>query len=235
MKTIILILFLFGTSFSFGQYKRMSIGYEYCFFETGKTGNYNSSFNRLNLNSLTVQYNFKKIVSLKSGIGFERYDFKLSKEVDISGVNSYHRRDYIDINSKFIVVPMLLKATFGRNFSFYVNICFNTSFSLKSPYWGEALETATGLYKYYDISGEVQASRKIELNLVQGFGFSTQIKERVSIYADFKMIVRNDKVKNPPYYDFRNYCGVLLNAGITYQFNFSKKSDYKFSSYRIGT
>ncbi len=226
---IISLFFLIVSLHSFGQYKRMSIGAEYGFTIIPKD---NYGFKLFSLTGLSAQYNFKKICSIRSGFSFERNNF--SKRIHSPNGEYPPHYDDLTVDSRFMNVPVILKATIGRRLNFFVNAGLNASFSLKSSYSAHIVTYLPGSPQVSDVSGTITADRKVNFTFVFGAGFSSTIKKRLTIYTEFRGMLRNGPLTNPPFYSFHNYYGVVLISGIAYQFNFSKKSDYAFSSYKIG-
>lgn len=225
---IISLFFLIVSLHTFGQYKRMSIGAEYGFTYIPK---YNSSVKLFILSGLSAQYNLRKICSIRSGFSFEKYNFNQIFSNTSNTIVSDHR---LDVDARFINIPLMLKATLvGKIISFYSNAGINTSISLKSNYFDDITIYNPSIH-FLKESGQTTAERKVNFTFVFGAGLSSTIKKRLTIYTEFRGMLQNAPIKNPPLYSFHNYYGVVLISGIAYQFNFSKKSDYAFSSYKIG-
>lgn len=69
---------------------------------------------------LSLQYNFPKVISLKTGLYFEQKGFKTGGEVtDASGqtAGKFHTKHTLD----YISLPLLMRATFGKKINCFVN------------------------------------------------------------------------------------------------------------------
>lgn len=86
---------------------------------------------------LSFQYNFTSILSIRSGLTLERKGTTAENVIipDTSG-NNFMKSD-IRLRSDYLIVPILVGATYGKKVNFFVNA---------GPYLGYLLRTT---YTYY--------------------------------------------------------------------------------------
>lgn len=228
MKIISLIIFLFGSySLVQGQYKNMTVGV------FGGTHNFKSNYFNT---GLSVQYNFKKAISINSGLSYERMTAKTASfnEFGSNGFTYYHTNWKIP----YIQVPLNVRATFGRKVCFYFELGVAYSFFNRI--------TAEVVSSYIYNSPEPQSSTVLfehdKTNLFMftlGGGVGIPIADKLLIqFSVRRSMMRNEfSFSDDIFYNyFRStpgFCGVKFMLGIAYQFNFSKKREYPIERFKI--
>jgi len=188
-RAIVLILLVLTFCKSFGQTNKFESGIEGSPSLIMLKGNDFVDFR----NSATIgfsgrlffQYNFKKIISLRTNLAFERKG---------SLVNSWAFNEYgdpigrVQTNSKFdyLTIPLLVRATFGKRVLFFVNA---------GPYLGYLLKQAdvskgenvpktrndnTSSFKRFDFG--VSAGFGLLVPIEQNFALSFEARDNVGFY-----------------------------------------------------
>jgi hypothetical protein len=131
---------------------------------------------------LFFQYNFKKVVSLRTNIAFERkgagyvFDFQ-------SAVVNGNVLGEITTNGNFdyLTLPILVRATFGKKIQFFVNA---------GPYFGYLIKQ-TGVSKGDNIptkkTDNTSFNKRFDTGISTGLGLSVPIKTKFA----FSFEVRN--------------------------------------------
>ena len=218
---ISLFILLFQTN-SFAQYKRMSVGL------TAGTNNFSCNYAAY---GVTVQYNFKKVFSLCTGLTSEESVFNLRYYFNTMGPIREYDNQY---KPKYIGIPLLLKASFGKKRFFFVNIGINYNNEVKSNYTSNVNYTDNSFYEDYTVQGKVIIGNASDLKFVYGFGVSIPIIKRVLVSFEARGTLARDRsypTDGTELGDYHCFYGNKLFASIAYQFNWSKKSDYTFKSY----
>jgi hypothetical protein len=130
---------------------------------------------------LFFQYNFKKVVSLRTNIAFERKGSVLtSQTTDIIGnplgeVNTHTNFDYLTL-------PILVRATFGKKVQFLVNAGPYFGYLIKQTFVikGDNIPTTTSDNTFHD--------KRFDTGISTGLGLSVPIKTKFA----FSFEVRNN-------------------------------------------
>jgi len=227
LKLLFSLLFLIGIqSVSFAQYKRMSVGL------TTGTNNFSNNYNSY---GMSLQYNFKKIFSIKTC-----YDYGKSKAYcdyfwDLSPMRTYS----YDINSRYHDVSFFGRATFGRKICVLLDAGILMSYAANSKY------TYTIDYMDHDMIDVIEyridkIGIKKALGIIGGVGVLFPIKNKVFLSFEMRHDFLNDRYDNSyqnnglhyEYYsDVHSFKGTKFFLELSYQFNWSKKSNYTFTTY----
>ena len=130
---------------------------------------------------LFFQYNFKKVVSLRTNIAFERKGSVLtSQTTDINGnpLGEFTTHTNFD----YLTLPILVRATFGKKVQFFVNA---------GPYFGYLIKQ-TFVSKGGNIptttSDNTFSDKRFDTGISTGLGLSVPIKTKFA----FSFEVRNN-------------------------------------------
>jgi hypothetical protein len=130
---------------------------------------------------LFFQYNFKKIVSLRTNIAFERKGSVLSSQAtDINGNPLGEFTTYT--NFDYLTLPILVRATFGKKVEFFVNA---------GPYFGYLIKqtfVSKGENFPTTISDNKSLDKQFDTGITTGLGLSVPIKTKFS----FSFEIRNN-------------------------------------------
>ncbi len=222
MKIISLIIFLFGSySFVHGQYKNMTVGV------FGGTHNFKSNYFNT---GLSVQYNFRKAISINSGLSYERMTFETSeKDLYAYTGTSFHANWTIP----YVQIPLNVRATFGRKFCVFFEFGGAYTFfeKITSEYiYSNSLTANTFKYEH----------EKINLfMLTLGGGICVPLTDNLLIQFTAKRsllsydylsgydYISSSVVKTP------GFINIKYMLGIAYQFNFKKKKEYPIDRLKI--
>jgi len=115
---------------------------------------------------LFFQYNFPKIVSIRTGIAYERKGGK-----GISEYYYYHSQAGEEIkirdNYDYLTFPLLVRATFGKKFQFFVNVGTYFSYLIKCTHVNLLVNVNTIDYTSYH--------KRFDTGISTGLGFSVPI------------------------------------------------------------
>jgi hypothetical protein len=179
------LLFLTIGETSFGQTNKFDIGVEGSPTLTFLRGNaFIDKYHKSTMGftgGLSFQYNFKKIISLRTNIAFERKGSVLtSQTTDIIG----NPLGEITTNTNFdyLTFPILVRATFGKKIQYFVNA---------GPYFGYLIKQ-TFVSKRDNIppiiSDNTSLDKRFDTGISTGLGFSVPIKTKFA----FSFEVRNN-------------------------------------------
>jgi len=133
------------------------------------------------LGGLFFQYNFKKVVSLRTNIAFERKGSILSSQTtDING----NPLGEITINTNFdyLTFPILVRATFGKKVQYFINVGPYFGYLIKQTFVskGDNIPTTT--------SDNTSLDKRFDIGISTGLGLSVPIKTKFA----FSFEVRNN-------------------------------------------
>lgn len=224
MKNSIILLFLLVSVTAAAQYKHFTAS------TFGATNNFDSH-HYYSSPGIGLQFNFKKVFSLFTGLSRERIKQEHSEFNDLQFYysTSSHTMTYLNI-------PLAVKASFGRKVLFFVEAGVLFHWKHKaivggySTKWGQPEDTT-----YYDYEYLPQQIRTILPYAGAGLivpvyqDFSIQLNVRRSIY-------REEDYSNEDHFSFNNtqgFAGFTYNLGITYSFNIKKDSKYTFTTHYL--
>jgi hypothetical protein len=123
---------------------------------------------------LFVQYNFKKIFSLRTGGYYDQKgsSFKIQLTDQYGNPGALRGKEYFD----YLTIPVLLRATFGKRINYFINA---------GPYVGILLkqtthEDAFNALQENNFDGS-QYYHKADFGLSGGLGFSYSVQQNFSI------------------------------------------------------
>ena len=147
---------------------------------------------------LFFQYNFKKVVSLRTNIAFERKGSVFTEQsTDING----NPLGKINTNTNFdyLTFPILVRATFGKRVQYFINA---------GPYFGYLIKQAsvikgdnvptitidnTLLDKRFDIG--ISAGLGLSLPVKTKFAFSFEVRNNLGLYKVSEVPINNGTIK----------------------------------------
>ena len=226
---LLTLIFIAINFYSFGQYKNFSVG-----FGAG-TAIVPKEYTTLNL---SLQYNFRRIFSIRTGVESEKTYAVVDNFWDLPPSFNSH----LDVQNKYFNTPLSLRASFGKKVLIFTDLGIVSSFGRKSKYtnnidyWDHNTEDIT-------VSGKDLFGIKSEKMIFISLGILIPVNERlnISLLTKKNALGAGTTVYNTFdafHYEYskniHHFYGMNFSIDIAYQFNFSKKSDYKFSSYRLG-
>lgn len=129
----------------------------------------------------SFQYNFQKVISLRTNIAFERKGSVLtSPVVDILGNSLGEASTYS--NFEYLTLPILVRATFGKKIQFFVNA---------GPYFGYLIQqnfVTKGKNLPTTKSEDKSIVKQFDTGISTGVGISVPIKTKFA----FSFEVRNN-------------------------------------------
>jgi hypothetical protein len=130
---------------------------------------------------LTFQYNLSKIFSFKTGISYDRKGWgQLITITDNQGNNSY--KTTAKFNFDYIIVPLLIKASFGNKIKYFVNT---------GPYFGYLINSSrfiSGEGFRPDKNNDIDEGEllKSDFGLSTGLGLCYPINEKFNISLEIR-------------------------------------------------
>lgn len=228
LSKLIPLLFLIVSLHSSAQYKRMSVGLSVGTFDFSKT--YVST-------DLVVQYNFKKIFSVRTGVGIEQGKFLTQDFYDLGQIHY----TYSQVTAKTLTVPLLFKATFGKKVYLYVMGGVQLYYNKKKHAVvthdypsNSSTQDYTEEVDYYSADWGI-SNRAIQP--MYGGGVNVPLSKQWNIFAEFKKNVFKSPNSDPSEYgltillNYKYFSNFRFMIGATYQFNFSKKSTFTFTTF----
>lgn len=144
---------------------------------------------------LFFQYNFKKIVSLRTNIAYERKGSVLTAQAtDING-NPFGEIT-INTNFDYLTLPILVRATFGKKVQFFVNAGPYFGYLIKQTFVskGDNIPTTTSdntsLDKRFDTG--VSTGLGLSVPIKTKFAFSFEIRNNLGLYNTSAVPVANN-------------------------------------------
>jgi hypothetical protein len=144
---------------------------------------------------LFFQYNFKKIISLRTNTAFERKGSVLTfQATDILG----NPIGEITTNTNFdyLTLPILVRATFGKKIQYFVNAGPYFGYLIKQTFIskGDNIPTTTddntSLYKRFDIG--ISTGFGLSVPIKTKFAFSFEVRNNLGLYNTSDVPVIND-------------------------------------------
>lgn len=236
LKNIIFLLLYCVPFLSFSQYKRFGLsssisalrGKNNYFLTQGYAYRSYLSYD------ISFQYNFKKLISLNTGVFFENKkndDYQTySYFNDSLGYTSYYRVFSL-FTYNHVTIPISIQLTFGEKFFIGPNFGFQYS-QLLSPVKVNEKYYKTDTY-YYD-EYYANENKEIEVNNFRriypqvGFLVGYSLNNRININLNVKSIINIYSYSN---YDV--YQGARFYLGMMYKFNSKKNANFIFSSYKL--
>jgi len=186
---------------------------------------------------LVVQYNFKKIFSVRTGVGIEQGKFLTQDFYDLGQIHY----TYSQVTAKTLTVPLLFKATFGKKVYLYVmggvQLYYNKKKHAIVTYdypSNASTQDYTEEVDYYNSDYE-KTNRSIQL--VYGGGVNVPLSKQWNIFAEFKKNVFKSPYSDPSEYgltillNYKYFSNFRFMIGAMYQLNYKKKSEFTFTTY----
>lgn len=199
------------------QTNKIDIGTEAGFSLASLRGNENiDNYNDTRIGysgGLFVQYNFRKIISVRTGGYFERKGSSTDiLFTDISGniigtVKGKHNFDYL-------AVPLLIRATFGQKLNYFVNAGPYVGFLMKKTEYTEAFQNIPET-----TSDQTDIYKKTETGLSFGLGLSYTLKEKFALSFELRNNLGLTDTSDLPVINN----GVIKTNAINFLFGFSYK------------
>lgn len=220
---------LIGLNFSaIGQYRNFAVGV------IAGTNRFKDNFY---MGGISTQYNFKKVFSIYTDVTIEkRKQSEMSEftKQDSTDFTHYYR-GFDSTISERLSIPFLLKMTFGKRLLFVTSIGVNYSMLLRSPWYYhveyDILYDGDQENPLNEVNTTIATGIDPEINLIYGLGCAYSMNNRFLISVDargfFPLTSPNDRNQSSSYNKIR------LTAGVSYQFNRSKKSTYTFTTYSL--
>jgi len=124
---------------------------------------------------LTFQYNFPKIVSLRTNVSFERKGAITKSNFTDSNGNPIGEFT-IRTNFEYLTLPILARVSFGKKFKFFANLGPYFGFLIKQTFVTEGTEQFPG-----GTSDNTENDKRFDAGLSGGIGGSATVKGRFII------------------------------------------------------
>ena len=184
LRNLILITLIFSSSFIFGQINKMEIGLEMgpslkTLYGNDVIENYNDlSFGFSS--GLTFQYNFPKLVSIRTNISFERKGLT-AKGISTDKYGNEIGEGTIHVNFDYLTMPILGRLTFGKKINYFVNA---------GPYLGYLIKQndvteAIGEYPKSETDNTDNFER-LDFGITAGLGISFPISSKIFISFEIR-------------------------------------------------
>jgi len=173
---------------------------------------------------LVFQYNFPKVLSLRTGIMYELKGTSFPLDSASIAANPSAAHDALE-QIDYLTVPLLLRATFGDKINFYVNV---------GPYWAlllkrvQVLEAAANngygggsSDKEIDLTDNTE---KTDFGISAGVGASAVFNERIVISLEVRDNLGMTDIA-PQAYELKTRT-ILILAGVAFKFG-SRENDAK--------
>jgi len=224
MKNYLLFLFLLCSISANCQYQRFSIG--------AMAGMSNASIGyEYTCIGTEVQYNFKRTFSIVSGIGLEQGQFRIS---------DFHEFPYpihyddalVDFNNWN--VPLMCRATFGKKRVFlYVQGGLQFYGTPKAE--GDVIRSYSSSSGYPDehFSRTYTMQSAPSFDLVYGGGLTVSISKNINFFTEFRdnpFKQFSPTSEENGLLSYSHFTGGRFLAGLSWQFNARKDSEYNVSN-----
>ena len=144
----------------------------------------------------SFQYNFSRLLAIRTDIIFERRVIKGKDEVtftdefgNVIGTGTFYN------HYNYLVLPILLRTSFGNHLRFFANAGPYIGLLLKGKFFSEI--TITG----EQTSGTLEDAKKIDLGLSTGIGLSLPLSEHIAIAFEARNNLGVLPVNNKEYGD----------------------------------
>lgn len=216
LKSILIGLLIICTSVLYGQTNKITLG-----LESGPSLRTLRGDNFFEIRDLTTsyslgvsyQYNFSELLSLRTGISFERKGKKTSS-IEYNWMYGSSSEVSYEVNIDYLTIPLLARFTFGDKFKYFVNA---------GPYIADILiakGTSTANYTFGDNSTVLTNHyRAIDLGFIAGFGMSYTIKDNFLVSLELRNNFGLLDINSPNYsYEVptRTFSSILL-VGVAYK------------------
>ncbi|MFN8713560.1 MAG: porin family protein [Bacteroidota bacterium] len=162
---------------------------------------------------LFVQYNFRKIISVRTGGYYERKGSSLEfLFTDINGtiIGTFKGKE----NFNYLTVPLLVRATFGQKLNYFVNAGPYIGFLMKKTEYTEAFQSIPEI-----TSDQTDLFKKTETGLSFGIGVSYTLKEKFALSFEARNNLGLTDTSDLPVINN----GVIKTNAVNFLFGFSYK------------
>ncbi len=179
LRTLILIVVLFCSSLLFGQTNKINVGLEIGPSLRSLRGNDFLKNNEISFGfsgGLTFQYNFTKLLSLRTNISFERKG--LTKK--IQATDEFGKpigETTIQSNFDYLTIPLLARFTFGKKIHFFVNA---------GPFMGYLLKQKEVVEAFEDYTDNTDDFKRLDFGITTGLGMSFPIQDKLLLTIEIR-------------------------------------------------
>jgi opacity protein-like surface antigen len=173
---------------------------------------------------IAFQYNFPKVLSLRTGVMYELTGASSDIYFTDNNGNITDKVKQLD-NIDYLVVPLLLRATFGDKLNFFVNA---------GPYWAALLKRKWVFDHAVRFNGiptdefdETDHTEKTDFGIAAGIGASAVFNERIVISLEVRDNLGMTTINiAPPTFEHLQTRTILVLAGVAFKFG-SRENDTK--------
>ena len=142
---------------------------------------------------VTLQYNFPKIVSLRTNVSYVKKGHKL--KIETTDAQGQPLGDLLigEASFDYLTLPILARVSFGKKFKFFANI---------GPYFGFLINYAEKRYSFFLEESNVDDFKRFDTGITGGIGVSLTVKDRfivslearhnLGLYNISKQTINND-------------------------------------------
>lgn len=165
---------------------------------------------------LAFQYNFPKVLSLRTGIMYELKGTFFPTDSASAAANPSATVDALQ-QIDYLTVPLLLRATFGNKINFFIN---------GGPYWAMLLKRTLIFEAAANYAGEevdlTDDTEKTEFGISAGLGVSAVFNERIVISIEGRNNLGMTDISSGS--DELKTRTILILAGVAFKFG-SREND----------
>ncbi|MBI9039206.1 MAG: PorT family protein [Bacteroidales bacterium] len=194
LRNLVLIILISSSSLIFGQTNKFEVGLEMGPSLKSLYGN-DALANDVSigfLGGLTFQYNFSKLVSIRTNISFERKGLTTkSIAIDVNGnvigeIKFHSNFDYLS-------VPLLCRFTIGKEINFFANAGPYLSYLIKQ----QDKSNAIGEYPETKIDN-THNFKRLDFGLTYGLGMIFPIREKLLLSAEIRNNIGLSNISSLP-------------------------------------
>lgn len=183
LKSFFIGLVIFTTGMAYGQTSSVEIGIEAGPSLISLKGNDAiDNYHKATIGfsaGLLLQYNFKKIISLRTNIAYERKGSIVKSEATNIYGNSLGEMT-TNINFDYLTLPILVRATFGESVQYFVNA---------GPYFGYLTKQTFERKDDTNISTTTDNTfndKRFDVGISTGLGLAIPIKTKYSVSFEIR-------------------------------------------------
>ncbi len=176
---------MFCSSFTFGQTNKFEVGLELGPSLKSLRGNDILDKNNNDLSfgfssGLTFQYNFPKLVSIRTNISFERKGFTAQRSATEQNRNQIGEITFHS-NFDYLIIPILGRLTFGKRINFFVNAGSYIGYLIKQT------DVTESFGKYPKTENDNTANyKRTDLGIITGLGARFPIKNKLFLSLEIR-------------------------------------------------
>ncbi|WP_028980327.1 porin family protein [Sporocytophaga myxococcoides] len=208
IKLLFFALTILHTNFIFAQTKKFQIGLEGgpgLASIDGKDRFKNNHSTKVGYAvALTLQYDISKILSIRTGVGFERKGYKMSLNNPLIDVDAGEIRFHYD----YLTAPLLARIILGNKIKFFTNA---------GPYFAYLLNLSDdrNLIKYSPESWK-QYYKRFDWGITAGIGGAVPVKDNLLLTLEARY--NFGLINSSKYLQFKTYNNfAILLAGVAYK------------------